>query len=329
MKKRTFKQKQALPQLPCDWLVVDISNMLFRTFFVGRPNDTDIALAGMATHVGLTTLLKYYNHFKPTYGMVLAFDRSSWRKKYTASEKCISQKAYKGNRRQNMSPSQQATYAKFCDHLKEFEQLMVEHTRIRTMMCDDLEADDLIAGFCRAYEGDNTIVLSTDTDLLQLKRYKGVRVVSFADDQEHILSDFDGDPHLYLFHKCLRGDPTDNIQSAYPRLHSKKIKAAFEDSYERLQIMKETWVDQNGRTMLVEDLFKENQLLIDLEKQPEDIQVKMFTTIDESIAAKKKFSLFHFMKFCGKYELVRVRETVDTFIPMLNAQGTVMKEGAA
>lgn len=312
------KEKHPLPNIPCDWLCFDISNLLYRTFFVDRGNSDDITLAGLATHSGLMTLNKYYKQFKPKKGVVMAFDRSSWRKEYTASDECISGKKYKGNRRQDMSPTQQAKFAQFMDHIKEFEQLMMDHTNIIGLANDRLEADDCIAGFCQINEGDDIIIISADSDLLQLKRYDGVRCISPIDDREKFLEEFDQDPHYYVFHKCMKGDPTDNIASAFPRCRATRIQAAYKDPFERVQLMKETWKDEREREILVEDMFKENQKLIDLSKQPNDIKMLILSTVDEAMTRERKFSMFHLLKFCGKYQLVKIKDSIDQFIPLLS-----------
>lgn len=314
-----YKHKPKPVDLPCDWLVFDVSNLLFRTFFVQRGNEDDVTLAGMATHMALTTLNKYFKQYKPKMGVVMAFDRSSWRKEYTNSDECHpATKPYKGNRRKDMSPAQQAKYAKFIDHLREFENLIMEHTTITTLVGERLEADDVIAGFCQINDGDDIVIISADSDLLQLTKHKNVKLVSPATDKEQSLDNFDNDPEYYVFQKCMRGDPTDNVQSAYPRLRQARIKLAYEDPYERTKLMKETWTDEKNQTILVEDMFKENQKLIDLEKQPKDIRVAILQTVDEALDKKRKFSMFHLLKFCNRYQLKKIIESIDHFIPMLS-----------
>ncbi|TFH08230.1 MAG: hypothetical protein E4H14_06805, partial [Candidatus Thorarchaeota archaeon] len=107
------------------YLVFDISNLLYRTFFAQR-QENDETLAGLATHSALVTLNKYFRQHKPD-RVVMAFDRSSWRKDYTASPECLSKKPYKGNRRKDMSPAQQAKFQRFMNHLSEFETLIRKH----------------------------------------------------------------------------------------------------------------------------------------------------------------------------------------------------------
>lgn len=301
------------------FLLLDISNLLHRTFFVQR-QESDETLAGLATHSALQMLNKYYKQFKPD-RVVMAFDRSSWRKEYTASDACVSKQPYKGNRRKNMTPAQQAKYQRFLNHLAEFEALINDHTTIVSLKEDKLEADDLIAGFVQIYaDEDNEIILvSTDTDFLQLKKYPNFKIISPATGKETTLEEFNDDAEYYLFSKCVKGDKqTDNVWPALPRVQQKRVEKAYKDPFERVQLMKERWKDHNGNEFLVEDLFKENQLLIDLEKQPADIRVKIYRAVEREMERERQFSLFHIMKFCGRYELNKIKENIDQYIPMLS-----------
>lgn len=300
------------------YLVFDISNLLYRTFFVQRQED-DETLAGLATHTALVMLNKYYKQHKPD-RVVMAFDRKSWRKDYTASEQCISKKPYKGNRRQDMTPAQQLKYQRFLDHMREFEALIAEQTTIITLVEDTLEADDLIAGFCQVVADDDNeiVIISTDSDLLQLIQYKNVRIISPANDKEQTLDEFDNDPLYYVFAKCIRGDSTDNVQSAFPRVSSKRIRKAYDDAFERVQLMKETWTNQDGVEFRVEQLFEENEKLINLAKQPDAIRKLILESVSAALEKERKFSMFFILKFLGKYKLNKIKESLDQYIPMLS-----------
>ena len=301
-----------------DYCLIDCSNLLYRTFYA-NVNESEDVVAGLAMHSALITMNKYYRMFRPD-RLVMVFDRNSWRKDYTASEKCLSKRAYKGNRRQNMTPAQQAKFARFKQHLREFEELITNYTTIVTLAQLHLEADDLIAGFARKYSGNGNkiTIVSADSDLLQLTRYENVSVISPATDKPQSLDDYDGDPLYYLFQKCIRGDSTDNVQSAFPRVRATRIKAAYNDPYEMVKLMKETWINENKVEFVVEGLFKENQLLIDLEKQPENIRMLIDETIEEEMEKKKKFSMFFIMKFIGKFQLKKIQESIDQYVNMLS-----------
>lgn len=304
----------------CDYLVFDISNLLYRAFYSQKDEDSE-TVNGMAIHIALTTLNKYYKIYKPTKRVVMTFDRSSWRKEFTANNPHL--KPYKGNRRQDMTAEQLQKYANFQEHLLEFENLIKDHTAIVTLFCDRLEADDLMAGFVQYHPNDKIVIITADSDIAQLFKHDNVTIVSPATDKPQSLDKYDNDPEYYLFQKCVRGDSTDNIQPAYPRVRQTRIKEVYEDArdgdgYKFLKFMKETWRDHLGVEYLVEKAFKDNQTLIDLEKQPTDIRELICTTIQTELDTKKQFSLFHFLKFLGKHELNKIKESIDNFVPMLS-----------
>lgn len=300
------------------FLVFDTTNMLHRTFFVEGANEDSETSAGMAVHSALTSLNKYYKKFKPD-SMLLGLDNHSWRKDYTASEQCVSKKPYKGNRRQNMTPAQAAKYERFLAHIKEFQTLLSEHTNIPVLAGERLEADDVIAGFAirAATLGHRVIIVSTDSDYAQLLKYEGIQVFSPATDLPHSLSKWNDDAEFYLFCKCIRGDTSDNVQSAYPRVRTTRLEKAWVDPFERTQLMNERWV-LNGTEVTVQQLYSENELLIDLTKQPDDIKELINQAIERACSKQKCYSQFFFMKFCAKLRLKRVIEQIDSYSRMLN-----------
>ena len=87
------------------YLLFDAGNILYRTFYAHKGED-DITVAGLAANTALLTLNKYFKLYKPD-KVVMAFNRHSWRKDYTAEGNCISVKPYKGNRRLNMTKKEE------------------------------------------------------------------------------------------------------------------------------------------------------------------------------------------------------------------------------
>ncbi len=296
-----------------------MSNLLYRTFFAHHAED-DITIAGLATHSALVTLNKYYRQYKPD-KIVAAFDRPSWRKEYTASDECLSKKPYKGTRRQTMTPAQKLKYEQFCAHLNEFEQLITDHSTVITLAGAGLEADDVIAGFIQVQTLDpinEIIVISQDKDMIQLLRFENVRVVDPASGKDRTLEEWNGDADYFMFLKCIRGDIGDNVQSAYPKVRETRVLKAYNDPFEKANLMNESWKGVSDKEFVVKDLYKENQLLMDLSMQPEDIQKLMVKTVLNALKKESKFSYFHFMKFLGKYGLKKVAEQADNFVHLLS-----------
>ncbi|KKL80333.1 hypothetical protein LCGC14_2005780 [marine sediment metagenome] len=306
-------------------LVFDVSNMLYRTFFANKLKHSVEESAGLAHHSALITLNKYFRNFKP-HKVMMAFDRTSWRKAYTADELCISGKPYKGNRRQNMTPAEKEMFVKFLNHLSDFEDMMTKQTSVMCLACKGLEADDLIAGVVEIFPDDEVVIVSADKDLMQLLRNDKVKLIDPAsgkDRRELLNSDYNGDVDYFMFEKCIRGDAGDNVQSAFPGVRKTRIKKAYADAFEKVNLMNEMWsMGEPGtdefKEHIVKELFAENQLLMDLSDQPDIIKDRIKATIYEAIENPGKYSHFHFLKFLGKYELKKIAEQVDNFVRMLS-----------
>jgi hypothetical protein len=137
-------------------------------------------------------------------------------------------------------------------------------------------------------------------------------------------------PAFMLFEKCMRGDTSDNVFSAYPGVRTKGTKNkvgladAFEDKttkgYNWNNMMLQRWVDHEGVEHRVRDDYERNRILIDLTAQPDDIK----QAVDERIVTELRTETIpqvgvHFMRFCSKYELKRILDQADTYAKWLNS----------
>lgn len=296
--------------------IFDISNLLYRCYYANKSED-DITIAGLAMHQALLTLNKYFNEYKAD-KIIMVFDRPSWRKDYTKSDKCISEKIYKGNRRQDMTRKEREKYESFLEHLSEFEKLMKQHTSVICFAADGLEADDLVAGVCQMYPDDKITIFSTDKDFMQLLGNKNITLIDPATNTPRTLEEYDNDSEYFMFFKNLRGDSGDNVQSAYPRVRKTRIRKAWADPLERVNMMHETWTNHEGKEMTVKEVFKENELLMDLRKQPEEWRELIKKTIKKEMESPGEYSYFHFMRFLGKYKMERVAKQAESFAQMLS-----------
>ena len=83
--------------------------------------------------------------------------------------------------------------------------------------------------------------------------------------------------------------------------------------------MLQKWVDHNDVEHRVRDDYERNRVLVDLTAQPEDIKHKVDTAIQEQISHKDIGQVgVHFLRFCGKYELIKLSEQADTVGQWLN-----------
>ena len=321
---------------PKTFLLIDSANTFFRARHVVRGDDVETKL-GLALHIMMNSVKKCYERFKADH-VVFCFEGRSWRKDFYP--------AYKQNRkvtRDAMTPQEQEADELFWQTFDEFKSFVTDKTNCTVLQNSQLEADDLIAGWTQAHPDDKHIIISSDTDFYQLlsdnvSQYNGITDIfantkGFFDDKENVVIDkktkqpkLPPDPEWLLFEKCMRGDSTDNIFSAFPKVRTNKLKEAFEDKKSQgfvwNNIMLSRWLDHNGKERIVKDEYAINEQLIDLTKQPNNIKEIIVNTILEAKNQQKTVANvgIHLLKFCSKHELIRIRDNVKFYAEPFNAR---------
>ena len=85
-------------------------------------------------------------------------------------------------------------------------------------------------------------------------------------------------------------------------------------------MMLQSWTDHNGVEHKVLDDYQRNRTLVDLSAQPDDIKAKIAETIATgSIKLNRPMIGAQFLKFCGKYDLVKLSENANTIGTILSA----------
>jgi hypothetical protein len=140
------------------------------------------------------------------------------------------------------------------------------------------------------------------------------------------------DPKWLLFEKCMRGDTSDNIFSAYPGVREKGTKNkvglrdAFADreskGYSWNNLMLQRWSDHEGVEHRVLDDYQRNVQLCDLTAQPADIRTIINDTVDAVKTADKNISQVgvRLLKFCSEFDLQKLSEQVTSYAEPLNSR---------
>ena len=307
-------------------MVVDTANLLFRVAAAhGKYNKTGTPeeQAGLAMHMALNTLNKYYKQFKPDQLAVTFEGAKNWRKDYTKSAQCISGKLYKGNRVKD--PSMEP----FFELIKSFEELARKHTSLVCLSNPILEGDDLFAGYVQRFAPtDEVIGLSGDKDFAHLWKHKNFTLINPDTGKPRTVESVCGvdDAEYFMFEKSFRGDAGDNVMTAYPRVFKKRLQKAYKDEYELTTMLNETWKFTDPDTGVekvyrVGDLVEENHLLMNLERQPAHIRAVIEETLDHELVNHGKWSHFQFTKFCGKFGLKQIAENSAQFASMFGVTG--------
>lgn len=309
-------------------MVIDTANLLFRVasarmkFSGTRGSDgSPEEEAGLALHMALQTVNKYFKQFKP-HQVVLTFEgQNNWRKEYTKSSDCVSGRVYKANRVKNDS------MIPFFELMNSFEDLVRNNTTAVCLSNNILEGDDLFAGYVQRFANtdEEIIGISGDKDFAQLLKYNNFTLINPDNGKPRTLESVCGvnDPTYFMFEKAVRGDKGDNVFTAYPRVRTTRLKACLSDEYELIKLMNETWsftdpTTGEVKTFVVGDLFNENILLMDLTAQPDHIRSVIHQTIDEALKNRGSWNFFKFNKFCGKYGLKQIAENSEQYAKLFN-----------
>ena len=331
------------------YALIDTANTFFRARHIASRNTETWEKIGMALHLSLASVNQIYKKFGIDH-TVFALEGRSWRKDFY--------KPYKANRavaNQAMTEAEAEENKMFWETYETFTNYLRDKTNVSVIRHENAEADDVIARFITLHPNDQIYIISSDTDYYQLisdrvHQYNGVanQLITpegYFDDKGRQVVDKKtkepkllGDPQFLLFEKCMRGDSTDNVFSAYPGVRTKGSKnkvgliEAYDDRHKQgfnyNNLMLQRWTDHEGVEHRVKDDYERNRTLIDLNAQPQDIKDK----VDEAIRTSVRTTItpqvgIHFMKFCGKYELTKISEQAEVYAKWLNTpyEGCLIK----
>jgi|TARA_B110000879_G_scaffold151994_1_gene196780 5'-3' exonuclease len=322
------------------YILVDTANTFFRARHVVR-GDLDTKV-GMALHITLAGVKKAWQDFNADH-VVFCLEGRSWRKDFYLP--------YKRNRqvaRDKMTVVESEEDTAFWEIFDEFKNFVTEKTNCTVMRHSQLEADDLIAGWVQAHPNDNHVIISTDGDFAQLiapncKQYNGIQDITithegyFDKKGNHVIDKKTKEakpaphPDFMLFEKCMRGDTSDNVFSAYPGVRKKGTKnkvgliEAYDDKSNKgfnwNNMMLQRWTDHEGAEHRVLDDYQRNVVLCDLTAQPKEIRDIINETIDENAKPKQVQQVgMRLMKFCAKWDMQRIADQAQYFAEPLNAK---------
>jgi 5'-3' exonuclease len=322
------------------YVLIDTANMFFRARHGAHRASDTWEKVGFALHVTLMAANKVARRFEADH-VVFGLEGRSWRKDFY--------KPYKANRavaRAALTEHEQEEDKMFWETYDNLTKYLSEKTNCSVIRHENAEADDIIARWIALHPQDEHIIISSDTDFVQLLAHNVKQYNGITDELHTIEGIFDAkgkavidkktkepktipNPQWLLFEKCMRGDSSDNVFSAYPGVRTKGTKnkvglqEAFEDrekqGYAWNNLMLQRWTDPDGVEHRVLDDYERNVHLVDLTAQPEEIKDKVDGAIREQMSHKDVGQVgVRFMQFCGKYELNKLSENADSVSRWLN-----------
>lgn len=339
------------------FILTDGHNLFHRQINMTNPALGIDNMIGMALHMILNSMKKEYTKWSGTH-TVFFLEGRSWRKDVYPG--------YKANRKvafAQQTQKEQEDHNILVEAFNDFANYLSEKTNVTVLQNPTAEADDMIAIWCESHPDDNHILISSDSDFFQLLRLPNVTIY---DPVKDILIKRDGiyndngqqlsftiqsnakikvgkpDPTFVcedkwyeyaLFLKCVRGDGTDNIFSAYPGAREKGtknsvgIREAYNDHHGKgfawNNFMLQKWLDHENNEHRVKDRYEFNQKLIDLSMIPDEVKIRSLELIAEEVQRKSVPAVeigMGFMRFCGKWDLKKIGDNSNAFMPMLKSK---------
>ncbi len=322
------------------YILVDTANTFFRARHVVQ-GTSDIKL-GMAFHITFNSIKKAWQDFEGKH-VVFCLEGRSWRKDFY--------KPYKANRQETraaMTQKEQDEDKLFWEAFDEFKKFITEKTNCTVLQHPQLEADDLIAGFIQSHPNEKHVIISTDSDFHQLlapnvKQFNGVSEEThttegiFDKKGKLVIDKKTGEPkkipepEWILFEKCMRGDTSDNVFSAYPGVRTKgsKNKVGLTEAYADRKakgfnwnnLMLQRWVDHNGVEHRVLDDYNRNVTLVDLSAQPSDIRKIITETVDTGAVPKDVTQVgIRMLKFCNAWDMKKIADNIQSYAEPFQAK---------
>jgi 5'-3' exonuclease len=321
------------------YLLVDTANLFSRARHSSHRGADTWTKLGLCLHITFNSLMKADKLHKPDH-VIFCLEARSWRKDHNL--------AYKANRKETrakMNVREAEEDKEFWACFDDLTKWLDQYTNASVIRVERAEADDLIARWIHNHPDDQHTILSNDSDFMQLladnvRIYNGmtnqlITLEGYFDDRGQPVIDTKTkeqkpapDPEWLLFEKCMRGDASDNVMSAYPGVRtkgtSKKVGLieAYADRDKKgwawNNMMLQKWVDHNGTEHRVLDRYQANRELIDLTAQPADILASI-DAVMQGMTAKGRTQIgSQLMKFCGKYDLVKMQENVKPLAEILS-----------
>jgi 5'-3' exonuclease len=326
------------------YILVDTANTFFKSRHIASRLSSDWEKVGMALHLtfsSVQSIVKRYGGGEPVH-VVFCLEGRSWRKDFY--------EPYKRNRavkNASLTPAEQDLDKMFWETYEHLTTYLRDKTNVSVLRCPTAEADDIIARFVHLHPDDEHYIVSSDGDFAQLiapnvKQYNSVSghlatLDGYYDDRGREVKDKKtgghkklGDPGFLLFEKCMRGDTSDNVFSAYPGVRTKSTKKsvglieAYADrqtkGFNWNNMMLQRWVDHEGAEHRVLDDYNRNVTLCDLTAQPQEVKDAVDGAIRSGLRTETVGNVgIHFMKFCAKWELTKISEQAESYSRWINS----------
>ena len=270
-----------------DYSQVSLANILSfkRELMSGDPKQT----TDLIRHATLSTLKAYKKKYGKDYGdLVVCCDgRNYWRRQYFEH--------YKASRKKNRDASD-LDWKMIFDTLGVIRDEIKEHFPYKVLHLDQCEADDIIAVLTKQTQEfgfmENVMIVSSDKDFKQLHKWTNVK--QYSPLLKKMITAKQSEIHTNLVEHIVKGDSGDGIPNILSKdncfvvgerqtpMSSKRLNEFFEKGIDACR------TDEEKRN------WQRNQILVNFDHIPEDIQK---TILNEYLSSKPKGDKMSIMNY--------------------------------
>lgn len=275
------------------YLVIDATNLLYRTWHVTQRAPADILILTY-----LRSIRKYINEFSPDVC-------------YSVSDKRLVH-GVKNYRRQDSDYKQNRDKSlwQYVHESEDTIEQLTTHLGIINLFPGILEADDVISYLCNTLQGDITIV-STDNDMAQLinenvQLYSPVKKVLIT--HNNFTEHYPVSKERFLLYKSITGDAADNIKGVpgFGKVKAKKLTEQFETEHSKLSDEQKKTIKYNLEMVNLKHGLK-------MHPEEEDVYRKQ---IDEK---KSEYNFELFIDLCKELKLNSIISDSDAWKYLLKS----------
>jgi hypothetical protein len=232
-----------------------------------------------------STILSYMKNKRKYGDMILCFDsRKNWRKSVF--------EYYKASRRKSRKEDTKIDWVSIFKVIDATKLDLNNYFPFKCIEVENAEADDVI-GILSKHIQDKSLIISSDKDYFQLQRYNWISQYSPITKKQVKPA---GSPSNYLREHIIRGDKGDGI----PNFLS--VDNIFVEGGRQAPITKkklDSWFGKDPKEFCDETMlrnFQRNELLIDFDKIPKEIENTILESYANSVIHKKSKLLNYFIE---------------------------------
>jgi 5'-3' exonuclease len=299
-------------------VIFDLNHVAYRCLYAARRDINDVGWQYFK-HIMFNQVINTAKKFNADEVVLMVDDKDNWRKKVYLE--------YKENRKEARAKQTDIDWNSFFTSYREFVEEVKTYFPFYVLQQKYLEADDQAGIFAREWQSFEKIIVTSDTDYLQLLKYKNLKIYDPI-KAKFLVCD---DPIKELKIKILTGDAGDNVPSIKERVGEKTAEKIVNEGKlaEMFEDKTPFFTKEDGSVITFGEEYKErykrNLLLIDLDKTPEAL-VKAFKNTIKSYEMPSGKEIFHYFSKNKFRELMRNIGSLDGLVKRIQENDKPLKD---